>query len=643
MSKIKIKFPDGAIAEYESGITPAEIAKDISQGLAKKVLAAKTNGDVINLNQPLNADVELRLLTFDDPEGREVFWHSSSHIMAQAVTELFPGTKLAIGPPIEEGWYYDFDVEKPFSEEDLAKIEKRMAEIIKADHPFEKETWSRQDIISHYQELGEVYKTEILSDIEDDTVSAYKHDKFMDLCRGPHLPSTGRIKAFKLLSASGAYWRGDERNKMLQRIYGISFAKRKDLEEYLERLELARQRDHRKLGKELGLFSINENIGGGLVLWHPKGAVIRDIIETYWKKTHVDNGYQLVFTPHIARLKLWQISGHTDFYIENMFKPNEVEGDLYQIRPMNCPFHIEIYRNQLRSYRDLPIKYAELGADYRYERSGVLHGLMRVRGFTMDDAHIFCTPKQVNQQILEVCDLSVQFLREFGFDEYEIFLSTRPERSVGEPEQWDMAEKALEAALKERGFDYKVDPGGGAFYGPKIDIKIKDTLGRLWQCSTIQFDFNLPERFGIYYIDTDNAQKKPFMIHRAILGSLERFFGVLIENYGGAFPLWLAPVQVKIMTITDKQNDYAEAVAEKLKEHNIRYELDLRSEKIGFKIREAEISKIPYMFIIGQKEVDERKVSVRHYGQINLGVMQLDEAISKLKEEIENKTTRMKS
>jgi threonyl-tRNA synthetase len=465
----------------------------------------------------------------------------------------------------------------------------------------------------------------------------------MDLCRGPHLLSTGRIKAFKLLSASGAYWRGDERNKMLQRIYGISFAKRKDLEEYLERLELARQRDHRKLGKELGLFSINENIGGGLVLWHPKGAVIRDIIETYWKKTHVDNGYQLVFTPHIARLKLWQISGHTDFYIENMFKPNEVEGDLYQIRPMNCPFHIEIYRNQLRSYRDLPIKYAELGADYRYERSGVLHGLMRVRGFTMDDAHIFCTPEQVNQQILEVYDLSVQFLREFGFDEYEIFLSTRPEKSVGEPEQWDMAEKALEAALKERGFDYKVDPGGGAFYGPKIDIKIRDTLGRLWQCSTIQFDFNLPERFGIYYIDTDNAQKKPFMIHRAILGSLERFFGVLIENYGGAFPLWLAPVQVKILTITDKQNDYAEAVAEKLKEHNIRYELDLRSEKIGFKIREAETSKIPYMFVIGQKEVDERNISVRHYGQINLGVMQLDEAISKLKEEIENKTTRMKS
>jgi threonyl-tRNA synthetase len=643
MSKIKIKFPDGAIGEYESGITPAEIAKNISQGLAKKVLAAKTNGNVISINQPLNTDVELRLLTFDDPEGREVFWHSSSHIMAQAVTELFPGTKLAIGPPIEEGWYYDFDVEKPFSEEDLAKIEKRMAEIIKADHSFEKEIWSRQDIISHYQKTGEIYKTEILSEIKADTVSAYKHDNFMDLCRGPHLPSTGPIKAFKLLSASGAYWRGDERNKMLQRIYGISFTKRKDLEEYLERLEQARMRDHRKLGKELDLFSLNENIGGGLVLWHPKGAVIRDIIETYWKKSHVDNGYQLVFTPHMARLKLWQISGHTDFYTENMFKPNEVEGDLYQIKPMNCPFHIEIYRNKIRSYRDLPIKYAELGADYRYERSGVLHGLMRVRGFTMDDAHIFCTPDQINQQILEVLDFSIQFLKIFGFDEYEIFLSTRPEKSVGEPEQWEMAEKALEAALKERDFDYTVDPGGGAFYGPKIDIKIKDTLGRLWQCSTIQFDFNLPDRFGIYYIDSDNTQKRPFMVHRAIMGSLERFFGVLIENYGGAFPLWLTPVQVKIMTITDKQNDYAGTVAERLKQHNIRYELDLRSEKIGFKIREAETSKIPYMFVIGQKEVDESKVSVRHYGQINLGVMQLDEAISKLKEEIENKTTRMKS
>jgi threonyl-tRNA synthetase len=641
MSQIKVTFPDGKQSEFDSGITAREIAKNISPGLAKNVVAAKANSNTISLIQPLIEDIELKLLTFDDADGREVFWHSSSHIMAQAVTELFPGTKLAIGPAIEEGWYYDFDVESPFSDDDLEKIEKRMTEIIKANHLFGREDWSRQKAIDYYKDKGEIYKVEILSQIEDDTISVYRQDTFQDLCRGPHLPSTGYVKAFKLLSASGAYWRGDERNKMLQRIYGVAYPKKKSLDEYLVRLEEAKKRDHRKLGRELDLFSINENIGGGLVLWHPKGSVIRNIIETYWKQMHVRDSYQLIYTPHIARLKLWEISGHTDFYTENMFKPNEVEGDLYQIKPMNCPFHIEIYKTQIRSYRDLPVKYAELGTDYRYERSGVLHGLMRVRGFTMDDAHIFCTPEQVNQQILEVCDLSTEFLRVFGFDEYKMFLSTRPEKFVGEPDRWDMAEKALQTALEERGFDYEIDEGGGAFYGPKIDIKIKDTIGRLWQCSTIQFDFNLPDRFGIYYIDKDNQQKRPFMVHRAILGSIERFFGVLIENYGGAFPLWLAPVQVKVLPITDNQNEYAQKIVEKLKSLDFRCEVDSRSEKVGYKIREAETNKVPYMLIVGKKEVEENKVSVRHYGQIDLGVMPLNDVILKLQEEIDKKLTRM--
>ena len=464
MSKVQIKFPDGSVKEFESGVTAYEIAKSISPGLAKKVLAARLNGTVRGLNEPIEDDNELTLLTFDDPEGREVFWHSSSHIMAQAVTELFPSTKLAIGPPIEEGWYYDFDVEEPFSEDDLAKIEKRMKQIIKQNHPFQREVLSRQELIDRYKGKGEDYKVEILTeDISDDTASVYKHDKFFDLCRGPHLPSTGRVKAFKLLSASGAYWRGDEHNKMLQRIYGISFPDRQSLDEYLTRLEEAKKRDHRKLGRELDLFSINENSGPGLVLWHPKGATIRNIIENHWKDMHVDAGYKLIYTPHMARLKLWEISGHSDFYTENMFKPNEVEGDLYQIRPMNCPFHIEIYRSGIRSYRDLPLKYAELGTDYRYERSGVLHGLMRVRGFTMDDAHIFCTPEQIHEEIVKVCKLAIDFLKLFGFDEYKVYLSTRPEKFVGEPQRWDMAESALRSALEEIGFDYEVDPGGGAF------------------------------------------------------------------------------------------------------------------------------------------------------------------------------------
>ncbi|HEQ98683.1 MAG TPA: threonine--tRNA ligase [candidate division Zixibacteria bacterium] len=643
MSSVKITFPDGSVSEYKAGITPMEIAENISKGLAKKVLAARVNGSIINLNDPIKEDTELKLLTFEDREGREVFWHSSSHIMAQAVTDLFPNAKLAIGPPIDEGWYYDFDVEKPFSDQDIEKIEQRMAEIIKEDHPFKRVELPLEEARKYYEERDAIYKEEILDEIEDDTVTLYQQDSFTDLCRGPHLPSTGKVKAFKLLSSSGAYWRGDERNKMLQRIYGVSYPSKKQLDEYLNMLEEAKKRDHRKLGRELDLFSINENIGSGLVLWHPKGAVIRNIIEEHWKKEHIDNGFQLVFTPHIARLKLWEISGHTGFYAENMFQPNEVEGDLYQIKPMNCPFHIEIYRSAIRSYRDLPIKYAELGTDYRYERSGVLHGLMRVRGFTMDDAHIFCTPEQLHQQILEVCQMSLRFLKMFGFEDYKIYLSTRPEKYVGEAERWETAQDSLAKALDELGLEYDMDEGGGAFYGPKIDIKIKDTIGRLWQCSTIQFDFNLPDRFGIYYIDRDNTQKRPYMVHRAILGSLERFFGVLIENYGGAFPLWLAPVQVKIMTITDNQNDYAKKIAEELKKHDIRCELDLRSEKIGFKVREAETSKTPYMFVIGQKEVDDNKVSVRHYGQVDLGSMNLEEIISRIKEEIENKYPRMKS
>ncbi|MBU1319634.1 MAG: threonine--tRNA ligase [candidate division Zixibacteria bacterium] len=640
MSKIKLTFPDGSVKEFGSGVTPLEIAKGISNSLARKALAARVDGSVVDLDRPLESDGSFAILTFDDRDGKETFWHSSAHIMAQAVLELFPATKLAIGPPIDEGFYYDFDSPAPFTEDDLAKIEKRMAEIVKADYPFNRLECSSAEAISLFGEKGEEYKLELIEELSDQRLSLYKHDTFVDLCRGPHVPSTGRIKSFKLMSVAGAYWRGSEQNKMLQRIYGVSFPDKAQLEEYLKRVEEAKRRDHRKLGKELDLFSIKESVGGGLALWHPKGAVLRNIIETFWKEEHVASGYELVYSPHIAKLDLWRTSGHTDFYKDDMYAPMEVEGEQYQIKPMNCPFHIEIYKNSLHSYRELPIRWAELGTVYRYERSGVLHGLFRVRSFTQDDAHIFCTPDQVEDEIVGVIELTLRFLKVFGFTEYEVYLSTKPETEfVGEPHLWEMAEKGLAAALKRTGMKYEIDEGAGAFYGPKIDIKIKDALKRAWQCTTIQFDFNLPERFGLTYTGADNTHKQPFMIHRAIFGSLERFFAVLLEHYAGAFPLWLAPVQVKILPISDDLNEVGRKTLELLRENGIRAELDSRSEKIGYKIREAETKKVPVMLIIGKREAEEGTASYRRHGEGDLGPKQLSEIISLLRLEIDSKMT----
>ncbi len=576
-------------------------------------------------------------LDYTTKEGIEIYRHSASHIMAEAVKELFPEARLAIGPAIEDGFYYDFDVERPFTPEDLEKIEKRMQEIIKMNAPFVREEMGKKDAIKLFESKGEVYKVELINELSGDTVSIYRQGSFADLCRGPHIPSTGKIKAFKLLSTAGAYWRGSEKNKMLQRIYGTAFLTKEEIELYLKKLEEIRKRDHRRLGKELDLFSINEDAGGGLILWHPKGAVIRKTIEDFWRNEHYKNGYELVYTPHMARLDVWRTSGHWDFYRENMYSPMAIDDVEYEIKPMNCPFHIMIYNSHKRSYRELPIKFAELGTVYRYERSGVLHGLMRVRGFTQDDAHIFCRPEQLEDEILKILDFTLYMLKTFGFSEYDIYLSTRPEKYVGALENWEKATNALRLALDSKGLKYEIDPGEGVFYGPKIDLKIKDVLGRAWQCTTIQVDFNLPERFDVTYNGEDNKPHQAIMIHRALMGSLERFFGVLIEHYAGAFPVWLSPVQAVIMTITDSQIEYAKGIAELLKKEGIRAESDFRGEKIGFKIREAQLMKAPYMLIIGDKEVKAGAIAVRTRKGEDLGQIEIDVFLNKIKKEIEEK------
>ena len=570
-------------------------------------------------------------------EGLETYRHSASHIMAEAVKELFPDARLAIGPAIEDGFYYDFDVERPFTPEDLEKIEKRMQDIIKRNAPFVREEISKNNAVKLFGAKGEIYKVELISELNDETVSIYRQGNFIDLCRGPHVPSTGKIKAFKLLSTAGAYWRGSEKNKMLQRIYGTAFLTKEEIELYLKKLEEIKKRDHRRLGKELDLFSINEDAGGGLILWHPKGAVIRKTIEDFWRNEHYKNGYELVYTPHMARLDVWRTSGHWDFYRENMYSPMAIDDVEYEIKPMNCPFHIMIYNSHKRSYRELPIKFAELGTVYRYERSGVLHGLMRVRGFTQDDAHIFCRPEQLEDEILKILDFTLYMLKTFGFSEYDIYLSTRPEKYVGALENWERATNALRLALESKGLKYEIDPGEGVFYGPKIDLKIKDVLGRAWQCTTIQVDFNLPERFDVTYNGEDNKPHQAIMIHRALMGSLERFFGVLIEHYAGAFPVWLSPVQAVIMTITDSQIEYAKGIAELLKKEGIRAESDFRGEKIGFKIREAQLMKAPYMLIIGDKEVKAGAIAVRTRKGEDLGQIEIDVFLNKIKKEIEEK------
>jgi threonyl-tRNA synthetase len=641
---LKVIFPDGTEGFFSRDVTFRDVISGFAGSQSESMVAVKVNGILMGMGQRLGeaADIQgaltLETLSFESSDAKEVYRHSSAHMMAQAVKELFPSAKLAIGPAIEDGFYYDFDLGRPFTPEDLERVEHRMQEIVKEDRPFQRIELPKEEAIAFFLEKEEPYKVEMIQSFPDkETVTLYRQGAFVDLCRGPHVYSTGNIKAFKLLSSSGAYWRGDERNSMLQRIYGSSFQTQDELEAYLARQEEIRRRDHRRLGRELDLYSVQDEIGPGLILWHPKGAKIRMIIEDFFREQHQKHGYDFVFTPHIARQDLWRRSGHLEFYRENMFPSISVEDLDYQLKPMNCPFHIMIYQTHLRSYRDLPIRLTELGTVYRYERSGVLHGCLRVRGFTQDDAHIFCRPDQIESEITKALDLAFVTLKTFGFDEYQIHISTRPDVAVGSPENWRQATEALEASLKSHGMVYEIDPGEGVFYGPKIDLKIKDGLGRSWQCATIQVDFNLPERFRLRFIGEDSQAHPPIMIHRALMGSLERFFGVLIEHYAGVFPLWLAPVQVKILPITDRQHSYAQEVARMLSDQNLRVELDLRNEKIGLKIREAELSKVPYMVIMGGRETENRTLSVRKRSGEQLGAIQIDSFVQRLQQEVRDR------
>ena len=568
----------------------------------------------------------------------ETLRHSCAHLMAQAVQELFPGTQVTIGPVIEDGFYYDFSRDKAFVPDDLEKIEKRMKEIASQGLEVIRSELSRDEAVKKFTDMGEKFKVEIINSIDsNESLSVYSQGDWTDLCRGPHVESTKQIKAFKLLHTSSAYWRGDERNPVLQRIYGTAWNTEKELRLSLKRLEEAKKRDHRKLGKELDLYSVTDEIGPGLILWHPKGARIRHLMEDFWKKEHFKHGYEMVISPHAAKIDLWNTSGHTEFYKDNMFSNMDIEGKEYVMKPMNCPFHIQIYKTKLRSYRDLPVRFGELGTVYRYERSGVLHGLLRVRGFTQDDAHLFCRPAQIEEEITKVLDLIVYILQSFGFFEYKIYLSTRPEKYVGADDDWETATKALEKALNNKKLDFEVDPGEGVFYGPKIDIKIKDSLNRFWQVSTVQVDFNLPERFDISYIEEDGSRNRPIMLHRALMGSLERFFGCLVEHYAGAFPLWLAPVQVVLCTITDSQIKYAEKLAQRFEESDIRVEKDLRNEKIGFKIREAQLQKIPYMVVLGDKEVESQTLGVRRRRSKETRTLDFETFLTELKYGIDSR------
>jgi threonyl-tRNA synthetase len=600
-------------------------------------VAARFNGSLVDLQRPLEEDGELGAISMESQEGLEILRHSTSHVMACAVQELFPEAKVTIGPAIENGFYYDFDRPKAFTPDDLVLIEKRMKEIISRDESFERLVLPREEVLGLFREKGEEYKLELLEEIPDESVSLYTLAGFTDLCRGPHLSSSKRIRAFKLTGVAGAYWRGDERLPMLQRIYGTAFPNRKALKDYIKLVEEAKKRDHRRLGKDLDLFSISEEVGPGLVCWHPRGARIRTLIENFWREEHTRSGYELLYTPHIAKIQLWETSGHTGFYKENMFSTMDVDEQQYQVRPMNCPFHIQIFKGRLRSYRDLPKRWAELGTVYRYERSGVLHGLLRVRGFTQDDAHIFCRPDQLEEEIRRVIDFTLFILTTFGFDRFDVFLSTRPEKYVGTVQNWELATNALKTALEKTDLGYTVDPGEGVFYGPKIDIKIRDSLGRQWQCSTIQVDFNLPERFDLHYIGEDGARHPVIMIHRALMGSLERFFGCLIEHYNGAFPTWLAPEQVILLPITDRAHEYAQAIHRALSEKGLRVELDLRNEKLGLKIREAQLAKIPYMLILGDKEIEEATLSVRTRSGENIPKMTLEQFVERIQQDVEGK------
>jgi len=629
--KITIKFIDGPEQDLPKGMTLTEIIT--LQGKAdKKYIAGKVNGQMRDLSFPIVESAEVEFISIDSEKALDILRHSTSHIMAQAVQEVFKGAKVAIGPAIENGFYYDFDYTRPFTIEDLEAIENKMQEIIDRNYPFVRDERDRATAIKFFQDRNEDYKVEILRELPEEKVSFYRDGDFVDLCRGTHLPSTGWVKAFKLTGVAGAYWRGDERNTMLQRIYGTAFSTPKGLEEHLNRLEEAKKRDHRKLGKELDLFSIQDEVGAGLVIYHPNGAMLRTLLEDFEKREHLKRGYQIVKGPQILKLDLWKKSGHWDHYRENMYF-TEIENQQYGLKPMNCLAHMMIYKTKIRSYRDLPIRYFELGTVHRHEKTGVLHGLLRVREFTQDDAHIICAPDQLKNEIKGIIDFVRDVMRIFDFS-YEMELSTRPQKSIGSDEDWESATQALMDVLKETAIPFSIDEGAGAFYGPKIDVKLRDSLGRAWQCSTIQCDFTLPERFDLTYVGADGERHRPVMIHRVILGALERFLGVLIEHYGGAFPLWLAPVQMVVLPITERQHAYGEEVYHLIKEKNLRVEKDFRNEKLGFRIREAQLKKIPYMLVIGDREVENRGVSPRTREGNDLKFMSLENFLNNLKAEI---------
>ena len=658
MSELTLVLPDNSEMKVPQGTTPLEVAEQIGPGLAKAALAAKVDGQITDLQKPLQQDAEFAILTFDDPEGKAVYWHSTAHVMADAVLRVFPQAKLTIGPAIEEGFYYDFHMDRPFNEEDLEQIEAEMAGIIAQDVVFTCAEMTAAQAVEYWEGRDNRYKVELVADIvaaesdqepprgqatvdefmdanaelfESVVVTQYTHGDFIDMCRGPHLPSTGRIKAFKLISVAGAYWRGTELNPMLQRIYGISFPDKKLLQEYLDRMEEAKRRDHRVLGRELELFTFFEEAGAGLPYYHPKGAMLRQLVTDFSVREHLKRGYQLLRTPHLIKADIWHTSGHAQQGYPMYY--TDIEGQSYGIKPMNCPGHLLIYGSHTRSYRDLPIRYFELGTVYRHERSGVLHGLMRVRGFTQDDAHIFCTPEQLQDEIIGVIDFATYMLGVFGFDEYEVYLSTRPEKSVGTDEQWERGTQALIEALHAHNIEYDVDEGGGAFYGPKIDIKVKDAIGRLWQCPTIQCDFTQPERFDLTYVGEDGQEHRPVMIHRVVLAGIERFLGIIIENYGGAFPVWLAPVQVVVLPITDRNLDYAAEVVERLSAEGFRVEADTGAATLSAKIRNAELQKYPYMLVVGDREQQQGQVAVRDREAGDVGPQDLAAFIAKLKAE----------
>ncbi|QEK12504.1 threonine--tRNA ligase [Crassaminicella thermophila] len=635
MSNIKVTLKDGSIKEFSKGITILEVAKEISGRLAKEAVAGQINDKIVDLKYVINEDAEINILKFDDEKGQEVFRHTSAHILAQAVKRLFPDTKLAIGPAIENGFYYDFDSEHRFTESDLEKIEKEMKKIAGENLGLERFELPRNEAIKYMEERGENYKVELIKDLpEDAVISFYKQGDFVDLCAGPHLPSTKPVKAIKLLSVAGAYWRGDEKNQMLQRIYGTSFPKQKMLEEYIYRLEEAKKRDHRKIGKELKLFTILEE-GPGFPFFLPKGTQLKNTLLEYWREVHRKAGYVEVETPIILNRKLWETSGHWDHYKENMYTL-KIDDEDFAIKPMNCPGGMLIYKNDMHSYRDFPMRVGEVGRVHRHELSGALHGLMRVRAFTQDDAHIFMLPEQIKDEIKGVAKLIDEVYTRFGF-KYHVELSTRPEDSMGSDEEWQMAETALQEALEELNLPYKLNEGDGAFYGPKIDFHLEDCIGRTWQCGTIQLDFQLPQRFDLTYIGKDGEKHRPVVIHRVAFGSIERFIGILIEHFAGKFPTWLSPVQVKVLPIADKFKEYAEKIASLMKENNIRVELDDRNEKIGYKIREAQLEKVPYMVIVGEKEVESNTIAVRSRDNGELGSQDIENFIQKLKEEIENR------